>query len=75
MGTKWKSFRVLDYFCAQINVDIGPVIVPWRRFFYAQDSLDGLILEPGEFLVGHEQFFVVGQQPNTIRRHVGYLNG
>lgn len=49
-----EPFGVLDDRFGEDHVDIWPVELPRRRLLHVQDGSDRLLLEPREFLVGHE---------------------
>src|SRR5579859_669909 len=68
------ALRVRDRVDRQVDVEIGPVKMPWRRPLKPQNRLYRGSLEPGEVLERQEQLTAVEQQPEAVLGNVRDLN-
>lgn len=69
-----KSFGVFDDLVGQIDLKIGPVVMPRGRFFHAQDLSHRHVFEPWKIGVGQEEFVAARQQPDAVAGNVGDLS-
>lgn len=73
-GFQGKPIRMLDRFNSEIHIQIRPIIMSRWCFRHIQYLSDRYIFKPGEINVGEKQFFVMSQQPYSVKRNVRDLN-
>ena len=69
-----KPFRMFNNLSRQIDVQIGPIKVTWRRFLHIEDLAHRYILEPRKVAVRHKQLPRPNEKPDSVTRNVRNLS-
>jgi len=63
-----------DNFFCEVNVDFRPIKMTRGLFLNIQDIFERLVFKPGEFIIRHEKFIIMSQDPDSVTGNMSNFN-